>query len=147
MPPSNGKRDLWIKTSPGRLCACGCGTKIKPSFDRYYRRNKPWFVAGHQMRGKNHGLYKNGTTITKGYFWVLVSSHPRRTPRGYVKRCWLVMEKKLGRYLKPGELVHHRNHNSMDDRPSNLELSNNSSHAKEHAAKRSRFPNGRWKPR
>jgi hypothetical protein len=32
-----------------------------------------------------------------------------------------ILEKKLGRKLKPWEEAHHKNHNSNDDRPENLE--------------------------
>jgi len=32
------------------------------------------------------------------------------------------MEQKLGRYLKPGETVHHKNCNKGDNRSKNLEL-------------------------
>jgi hypothetical protein len=32
-----------------------------------------------------------------------------------------VLEQKLGRTLKPGEVVHHRNEDKLDNRPENLE--------------------------
>ena len=39
----------------------------------------------------------------------------------------LVMEKYLGRILKPGEVIHHINNNSSDNRIGNLKLFKNSS--------------------
>jgi len=48
-----------------------------------------------------------------------------------------VMEQKLGRKLIPGEVVHHIDENKRNNDPNNLELKNNSTHAKHHN------PNGR----
>lgn len=43
-----------------------------------------------------------------------------------------VMEEILGRKLAPYEQVHHKNHNGHDNRPNNLELTTNTTHAKLH---------------
>jgi len=43
-----------------------------------------------------------------------------------------VMEEKLGRKLKPGELVHHKDENKLNNDPDNLELSNSIKHGKHH---------------
>ena len=45
----------------------------------------------------------------------------------------LTVEAKLGRSLLPGEVVHHKNHDSQDNHPDNLELcSSRYVHAQHH---------------
>lgn len=43
-----------------------------------------------------------------------------------------VMEKKLGRKLQPYEIVHHINHDSLDNRPENLQVMSWSEHTLHH---------------
>lgn len=86
-------------------------------------------------KGKNHWNWKNGEMISQGYIYVLQPSHPKANKRGYIKRSHLVMEKMLGRYLTPIEVVHHKGikyplgsiENKQDDRPENLQLFANES--------------------
>ena len=52
-----------------------------------------------------------------------VPGHPRaRASSPYVFEHILVMEEKIGRYLRPEESVHHLNGVNEDNRPENLEL-------------------------
>jgi len=53
---------------------------------------------------------------------VKTPGHPRTRSRDYVFEHILVMEANLGRYLLPGENVHHRNGVRDDNRLENLEL-------------------------
>ena len=48
--------------------------------------------------------------------------HPSCLKNGYVFEHTVVMEKKIGRFLKPGESVHHKNGIRNDNSESNLEL-------------------------
>jgi hypothetical protein len=53
---------------------------------------------------------------------ILMRDHPRARKNGYVLEHILVAEKMLGRALKPGEEVHHKNRKRADNRPSNLQI-------------------------
>lgn len=66
--------------------------------------------------------HKRGDDIiySQGYAWTWRPEHPKAHD-GRVKRSRLVLEDKLGRYLKDDCLPHHSNDNKLDDRPDNLD--------------------------
>lgn len=71
-----------------------------------------------------------------GYVKVYVPSHPHCTKDGYVMKHILVMEKEIGRYLTPGECVHHINHVRSDNRIENLRLMTIHDHMSMHMKER-----------
>ena len=77
--------------------------------------------------------WKDGRFERGGRILIMIPEHPHAQIGGYVLRSRLVMEKMLGRYLKPCEVVHHINAIVGDDRPENLQLfPNKSAHTKFH---------------
>lgn len=62
-----------------------------------------------QITGKKHWHWKNGRIkITGGYIAILFPKHPyAMNNKRYVYEHRLVVEKIIGRYLKPCEEVHH----------------------------------------
>lgn len=81
-------------------------------------------------------MWKIEKIISKGdYNYCIVRDHPKRTKNDYVLHHRVVMENMLGRMLTDNEIVHHINGNKKDNRESNLEVMDDSSHARHHMTK------------
>lgn len=93
-------------------------------------------------REKNYN-WKGGKIIQNGYVCILCPDHPRaKSKKGYIAEHILVMEKKIGRYLNPREIVHHIDENKLNNNPNNLKLfKNKQEHFKFHGRLRKR----KWK--
>ncbi|MFA5075728.1 MAG: HNH endonuclease [Candidatus Babeliales bacterium] len=73
--------------------------------------------------GKKNPNWKGGVHIkADGYRLVRSLGHPYADRQGYVAEHRLVMERHLGRFLSPGEIVHHINGIPDDNRYANLLL-------------------------
>lgn len=92
-----------VKETPAKYCSLKCIGKA------HERENNPAW---------NGGRYKTG----QGYIVVFSPDHPHASVRKTVFEHRLVMEQVIGRYLKPEEVVHHKNGIKDDNRPENLEL-------------------------
>lgn len=56
---------------------------------------------------KLNPAWKGGRYKKDGYIFVYSPNHPYAVANGYIREHRLVVEKQIGRYLKPGEQVHH----------------------------------------
>lgn len=73
--------------------------------------------------GKRNPNWCGGRSIAStGYVLVRMPGHPLADVRGYVYEHRLVAMQMLGRPLRKGEVVHHKNGNKTDNRPENLEV-------------------------
>lgn len=87
----------------------------------------------HGSKGNKNGRWKNGRINAHGYILVHAPDHPHAGVKGKVYEHRLVMEKFLGRYLNPDEVVHHKNGIKTDNRIENLEVLSHKEHATKHA--------------
>ena len=115
----------------------------KPSWAKYAkycsRKCKNLNLVGHipynkgkpGPRGENAAHWRGGRRTHSGYIEIYSPNHPYKTANKTVKEHRLVIEKHLGRFLKPNEKVHHINNIRDDNRIENLKLiSNHSEHMK-----------------
>ena len=98
----------------GRLweIKCDCGTPLE-------------MAAGHFIkRHRTHcGCMRPSVIInTEGYVMKWMPDHPNSKGGGMILMHRYVMSEHLGRPLKRGEIVHHKNGNKLDNDISNLQL-------------------------
>ena len=78
-------------------------------------RNPAW--KGGVTYGRTQGNYK-GARYVRAPAWAL----PMARADGYVREHRLAMATMCGYLLDRAEVVHHRNHDPLDNAPANLEL-------------------------
>lgn len=84
-------------------------------------------------RGENMGSsnpnWRGGRLVaSNGYVLVRRPEHPLADVRGYVYEHRLVAEQIVGRPLRKGEQVHHKDGNKQNNSPNNLEVTASSAH-------------------
>lgn len=73
--------------------------------------------------GANNPAWRGGRQVDKhGYVLLHRPDHPHANRHGYVREHRLVMEKQIGRYLLPTEVVDHIDGNTGNNTPENLRL-------------------------
>lgn len=97
-----------------------------------------------KARPERNVFWRGGRTVDKdGYILVHMPDHPYATKAGYVRERRLVMERELGRYLLPHEVVDHQYGDKADNDPERLRLfQSNADHLRE--TLKGRVPN--WTP-
>jgi hypothetical protein len=96
----------------------------------------PWNKGKHPeyVQKENHHSWKGGRhlNIHTNRLWIYKPEHPFALDK-YVVEYRLIMEDKIGRYLKFNEVVHHINGNPSDNRIENLQLMTRADHTKLHS--------------
>jgi len=89
-----------------------------------------------KLVGEYHPFWKGGELKKGKYIYVYSPNHPfavkSKGGKGYIMKHRLIMEKHLGRYLKPDEVVHHIDGDIENNKIKNLELTTNSKHLSLH---------------
>src|SRR3990167_3569681 len=97
------------------------GTQFEPR--KFCSNRCKW----NHLSGKHHYKWKGGVRFNgAGYIEVLIK------PCTYIREHRFIMEEFLGRKLKPQEIVHHINHNRLDNRIENLMLMSRPQHSRHH---------------
>lgn len=96
----------------------------------YWFRKYGLSARGHGSPGAKNPSWRGGRyTDRDGYVLLHCPGHPHTRENGKVLEHRLVMEKHIGRYLDPDEVVHHIDGNRSNNAISNLELyARNSEH-------------------
>jgi hypothetical protein len=125
----DAKIQLWFsegKTAVEIAAIMGCSTPpIQAAFKKLGLK-RPAKQRPGVLAGKNNPAWNGGKSIrSDGYVRVW-------TPNGQRLEHQVVMEEVIGRALLPMEVVHHLDENKANNDPSNLQLTTQSEHIKEH---------------
>lgn len=101
------------------------------------KRKKERLIALEKARAENKGRPKKERLVSGDGRWMI------QAPEGYEGKTYIgkryvyehryLMEQKLGRLLRPGEVVHHKNEDKLDNRMENIELTTKKIHDHLHA--------------
>lgn len=111
------KHELW---GPGGKCKSDA---IREALRKKYPNGR---------KGRRASNWQGGRREVGGYIYVYAPDHPYAGTNNAVAEHRLVIEKKIGRYLTPDEVVHHLDGNKKNNHPDNLVLYKRGQHVSKH---------------
>jgi hypothetical protein len=86
-----------------------------------------------QKTGPRRGWIYAKRTNRDGYLMIYAGNHPYAEGRKMIPVHVAAVELEMGRRINPGECVHHRDGNVLNNRMKNLELMSHADHSRMHA--------------
>lgn len=140
------KQEVTIFRGIPRKFLQGHGTRMPNNRKMHSKRmigNK--LFEGHKMsestkqriserqKGKGNSVWKGGRCIAGGgYVSIYKPDHPFADLNNRMKEERLIVESYLGRFLKPEEIVHHKDKNPSNNNIENLQIVSNLEHGRIH---------------
>ena len=111
-----------IKMGKGKYCSKKCCLSITNKIlekngekTRFIKGRMPWSFKGWT-------LTKARKDKNKTYKLIYSPGHPFADRHGYVREHRFIMERYLGRYLQPNEIIHHLDGDGLNNAISNLQI-------------------------
>jgi transposase len=124
LPPIPVDEDVLRQLAAQQMSTREIGEALGVSEETARRRMRALGIPrlpGKARPERNH-FWRGGYSVDEdGYILKHQPDHPHAVS-GYVRQHRLVMEARLGRYLEPDEVVDHKNRDTSDNDPGNLQL-------------------------
>jgi len=124
---ANGRR-LRREANPPKQCSVKGCEQMAAARGWCLRHYARWQRHGSPLANKHTGRRAEG----RGYVTLKLPLHPRAGVSGYVREHDLIMERHIGRLIKPHEVVHHIDGDVSNNSLGNLALMTRSQHASYH---------------
>jgi hypothetical protein len=126
-------KKCYLSGKTGKQIANQYGCYEQSVLTSLKRTKTPRRTSWARASGEKNGHWKGGIRWIKGYKHILLPEHHLARADGYVAEHRLIAEIFIGRRLKPTEVVNHKDANTKNNDPSNLEVFvSNGEHIKMH---------------